>query len=149
MILQYSNLYPMTLWIGSIDDMKRATKLFTFYYDVDGLNNDEEPVNMEPVPSKTASGVTYLVRYKKTEEKGCLVLLNTKYFEEGDYTTILDTVSHEASHVVDAIYQVIHEQSGTYDSGNEPHAYLTGWAAGCMGDYLTKYFRKINERKEI
>lgn len=149
MILQYSNLYPMTLWIGSIDDMKRATKLFTFYYDVDGLNNDEEPVNMEPVPSKTASGVTYLVRYKKTEEKGCLVLLNTEYFEEGDYTTILDTVSHEASHVVDAIYQVIHEQSGTYDSGNEPHAYLTGWVAGCMGDYLTKHFRKINERREV
>lgn len=72
-----------------------------------------------------------------------------EYLEEGDYTTILDTVSHEASHVVDAIYQVIHEQSGTYDSGNEPHAYLTGWAAGCMGNYLTKYFRKTNERKEV
>lgn len=149
MILQYSNLYPMTLWIGSIDDMKKAIKLFTFYYDVDGLNNDEEPVNMEPVPSRIASGITYLVRCKKTEEKGCLVLLNMEYLEEGDYTTILDTVSHEASHVVDAIYQVIHEQSGTYDSGNEPHAYLTGWVAGCMGDYLTKYFKKINERKEV
>lgn len=149
MILQYSNLYPMTLWIGSIDDMKKAIKLFTFYYDVVGLNNDEEPVDTEPVPNKAASGITYLVRCKKTKEKGCLVLLNMEYLKEGDYAFILDTVSHEASHVVDATYQVIHEQSGTYDSGNEPHAYLTGWIAGCMGNYLTKYFRKINERKEV
>ncbi len=149
MILQYSNLYPMTLWVGSVNDMKKAIKLFKFYYDTDGLNKDEEPVNMEPAISETASGVTYLTRNKKTGERGCLVLLNMEYLKEGDYTTILDIVSHEASHVVDAIYQIIREQSGTYDSGNEPHAYLTGWVAGCIGDYLTKYFKDINECKEV
>ena len=149
MILQYSNLYPMTLWVGSVNDMKKAIKLFKFYYDTDGLNKDEEPFNMETAISETASGVTYLTRNKKTGERGCLVLLNMEYLKEGDYTTILDIVSHEASHVVDAIYQIIREQSGTYDSGNEPHAYLTGWVAGCIGDYLTKYFKDINECKEV
>lgn len=148
MILQYSNLYPMTLWIGTTDDMKKALKLFKFYYDIDGLNNMEEPIGIEPKLSESISGATYLVRDKKTDDKGCLVLLNMKYIKEGDYTFILDVVSHEASHVVDATYQVIREQSGSYDSGNEPHAYLTGWAAGCMGDYLTRYFKQ-NERKEV
>lgn len=69
MILQYSNLYPMTLWIGSIDDMKKAIKLFTFYYDVDGLSNNEEPVNMEPVPSRIASGITYLFDVKRQKRR--------------------------------------------------------------------------------
>lgn len=148
MILQYSNLYPMTLWIGTIDNMKKAVKTFKFYYDIEGMNKDEEPIDMEPMPPTTCSGVTYLVRDKKTDNKGCLVLLNMKCLREGDYAFILDTVSHEASHVVDATYQVIHEQSGTYDSGNEPHAYLTGWVAGCMGDYLTRYFKQ-NGSKEV
>ena len=58
MILQYSNLYPMTLWVGSVNDMKKAIKLFKFYYDTDGLNKDEEPFNMETAISETASGVT-------------------------------------------------------------------------------------------
>lgn len=150
MILQYSNdIYPMDLFVGTMDDTNKAIKLFKFYYDVDGMNKDEEPVDREPNPSITASGVTFLVRDKKRDTKGCLVLLNMQYLKEGDYTFILDTVSHEASHVVDAIYQVIHEQSGTYDSGNEPHAYLTGWVAGCIGSYLTKYFKRTNECKEV
>lgn len=150
MILQYSNdIYPMTLWIGTIDDIRKAIKLFKFYYDTDELNRDEEPIDKDPVPSKTASGVTYLVRDKKTGEKGCLVLLNMDYLKDGDYIIILDTVSHEASHVVDAIYQIIREPSGTYDSGNEPHAYLTGYIAGCIGSYLTQYYKKQNECKEV
>ena len=150
MITQYSNtLYPMDLFVGTLNDIKKATKLFKFYYDVDGMNRDETPIDRDPILSETASGVTYLVRDKKDGTKGCLVLLNMEYLKEGDYTFILDTVSHEASHVVDAIYQVIHEPSGTYDSGNEPHAYLFGWVAGCIGSYLTKYFKKVNERKEV
>lgn len=148
MILQYSNLYPVTLWIGTTEDFNKALKSFRFFYDIEGLNTDKEPINLELGISPTASGVTYLVRHKKTEERGCLVLLNMEYLKEGDYTFILDTVSHEASHVVDATYQLIGEQSGNYDSGNEPHAYLTGWAAGCMGDYLTRYFKQ-NGSKEV
>lgn len=150
MILQYSNdIYPMDLFVGTMDDINKAIKSFKFYYDTDELNRDEEPIDKDPMPSKTVSGVTYLIRDKKTGEKGCLVLLNMDYLKDGDYTMILDIVSHEASHVVDAIYQIIREPSGTYDSGNEPHAYLTGWVAGCIGSYLTKYFKKLNERKEV
>ena len=81
MILQYSNLYPMTLWIGTTDDMKEAIKKFKFYYDIDGLSKDEVPVDMEPTLSATASGVTYLVRYKKNGDRGCLILRNMEYLK--------------------------------------------------------------------
>lgn len=46
MILQYSNdIYPMALWVGNIDDIEKAVKLFKFYYDTDELNRDEEPID--------------------------------------------------------------------------------------------------------
>ena len=150
MILQYSNdIYPMDLFVGTGEDIPYAEKHFLFYRSVEDLQNDL-PIEGASIKSlQNASGVTFIVRHKKSDIKGVLILLNMDFLKEGDYTLILDTVSHESSHAVDAVYQVIHQDSDTYDNGNEPHAYLTGWFAGCIGSYLTKYFKKINERKEV
>lgn len=150
MILQYSNdIYPMDLFVGTEKDIPYAEKHFLFYRSVEDLQNDL-PIEGASIKSlQSASGVTFIVRHKKSDIKGVLILLNMDFLKEGDYTLILDTVSHESSHAVDAVYQVIHQDSDTYDNGNEPHAYLTGWFAGCIGSYLTKYFKKINERKEV
>lgn len=150
MILQYSNdIYPMDLFVGTGEDIPYAEKHFLFYRSVEDLQNDL-PIEGASIKSlQNVSGVTFIVRHKKSDIKGVLILLNMDFLKEGDYTLILDTVSHESSHAVDAVYQVIHQDSDTYDNGNEPHAYLTGWFAGCIGSYLTKYFKKINERKEV
>ena len=150
MILQYSNdIYPMDLFVGTGEDIPYAEKHFLFYRSVEDLQNDL-PIEGASIKSlQSVSGVTFIVRHKKSDIKGVLILLNMDFLKEGDYTLILDTVSHESSHAVDAVYQVIHQDSDTYDNGNEPHAYLTGWFAGCIGSYLTKYFKKINECKEV
>ena len=150
MILQYSNdIYPMDLFVGTGEDISYAEKHFLFYRSVEDLQNDCHIEDATVKPLQSASGVTFIVRHKKSDIKGVLILLNMNYLKEGDYAFMLETVSHESSHAVDAVYQVINQNSDTYDNGNEPHAYLTGWFAGCIGSYLTKYFKKINECKEV
>lgn len=148
MITQYVNgLYPADLWVGFYSDFDKAKRTFSFFYDIEGLQRGEEPEDICPNISYNTGGVTYLVRLKKNNTKGILILLNDDILEE-DYSFLLDLVSHEASHAVDAIYQIIREQPGNYDSGNEPHAYLTGWVAGCVGESLTKFFKE-NGSKEV
>lgn len=150
MILQYSNnVYPMDLFVGTEEDISYAERHFFFYRSVEDLQNNLSIEDAVIKPLQHISGVTFIVRHKKSDIKGLLILLNMSYLKEGDYTFILDTVSHESSHAVDAVYQLINQNSDTYDNGNEPHAYLTGWFAGCIGSYLTKYFKKQNECKEI
>lgn len=148
MITQYVNgLYPADLWVGFYSDFDKAKRTFSFFYDIESLQRGEEPEDICPNISYNTGGVTYLVRLKKNSTKGILILLNDDILEE-DYSFLLDLVSHEASHAVDAIYQIIKEQPGNYDSGNEPHAYLTGWVAGCVGESLTKFFKE-NGSKEV
>lgn len=149
MILQYSNnIYPVDLYVGTFEDIKRAEKIFYFYESVERLM-ESEPIEDAKIKVSSASGVTFLVSHKKDISKGILILLNLEILKEGNYQYILETVSHESSHAVDATYQLIHQESGTYDEGNEPHAYLTGWYAGCIGDYLMKQFKNNNGRKEV
>lgn len=149
MITQYvNNIYPADLWVGFYSDFEKAKKLFKFYYTVDELQKDEEPTTLEPRIAPSTSGITYLVRLKKDNTKGILILLNEESPLD-NYSFVLDIVCHEASHAVDAIYQIIRETPGDYDSGNEPHAYLSGWVAGCVGSSLVKYFKDKDGRKEV
>lgn len=148
MITRYSNgLYPADLWVGFYSDFNKARRIFSFYYDIESLKRDEEPEDRFPSIANDTGGVTYLVRLKKDNAKGILILLNDDVLEK-DYSFLLDLISHEASHAVDAFYQIINEQPGNYDSGNEPHAYLTGWVAGCVGESLTKFFKE-NGSEEV
>lgn len=149
MIYRYSNdIYPLDLFVGTMEDINKAEKTFYFYMTVDDLRNHNFIKDAKLIDLASTSAVTYLVRHKKGDINGILILLNMEFLKEGDYQFLLDTVSHESSHAVDATYQMIHQESGTYDDGNEPHAYLTGWYAGSIGSYLTEYFKK-NGRKEV
>lgn len=149
MIYRYSNdIYPLDLFVGTMEDISKAEKTFYFYATVDDLRNNNFIRDAKISDLTGTAAVTYLVRHKKGDIKGIFILLNMEFLREGDYQFLLDTVSHESSHAVDATYQMIHQESGTYDDGNEPHAYLTGWYAGSIGSYLTEYFKK-NGRKEV
>lgn len=148
MILQYSNqIYPLDFYVGTTEDIKKAERMFYFYDSIVSLNEDKA-IEDAKINMKSASGATFIIKDKKDKTKGILILLDMNLLKEGDYTFILDVISHESSHAVDATYQLIHQEPETFDDGNEPHAYLTGWFAGCVGDYLTRYF-KNNGRKEI
>ena len=150
MIYRYSNdIYPLDLFVGTLDDVSKAEKTFYFYTTVEDLRNNEIIENAKLNDLASTSGVTYLVKHKKGNINGVLILLNMQVLKEGDYSFILDTISHESSHAVDATYQMIRQDCDNYDGGNEPHAYLTGWYAGCIGSYLTEQFKKAHGREEV
>lgn len=93
MILQYSNdIYPMDLFVGTGEDIPYAEKHFLFYRSVEDLQNDCPIEDVAVKPLQSASGVTFIVRHKKSDIKGVLILLNMNYLKEGDYYLILDTV---------------------------------------------------------
>lgn len=142
----YNTIYPLDLWVGVDTDLPAAIKKFKFYRNTYDLRVDEYPVDINP--REAVGGVTYLVRHKQKGYIGILIILNSNYLKEGDYQYLMDLVCHESGHAVDAIYQYIGEDCHTYDEGNEPHSYLLGWIAGCIGSYLTKYFEQ-NGRKEV
>ena len=147
MILSYYNyVYPLNLWVGLVEDLPTAVKRFKFYQDTYDLRNDIN--NVDVSERESIGGVTYLVRHKNKGYIGILILLNETTLIDGDYRGLMDLVCHESGHAVDAVYEYIGENSHTYDEGNEPHSYLLGWFAGCIGDYLTRYF-KDNGRKEV
>lgn len=145
MIKRYDNLYPPSLWVTTYDKMEMYKKRFLFFDSVDALLFDKrDQVHTPVLHAATASATTWIVREKNTDILGILIALNMDFIEEGDYSFILDLVSHESGHAVDAIYQMIGETSKSFDDGNEPHSYLLGWVAGRIGEYLASYFKEIN-----
>lgn len=58
----------------------------------------------------------------------------------------MDTIAHEAFHAAHNIMTFIHEDF-VYDGTNESWAYLIGWIALCIEDFVKKEFKE-NESKD-
>lgn len=148
MIKKYENMYPMTLWVGLYSDWDQVLKKFNLYYDVGSMNDMEQDDMLVFKLREFSSGCTYLARSKKdNNEKGIIILLNQEYLYTEDYSFLLELVSHECSHATDAVWQVIGEPCHSFDEGNEPRAYLLGWFAGRIGEYLSEYFKNNKDEK--
>ena len=98
--------------------------------------------------SRPFGGVTYAVRHRKKNIVGVLIILNSAYLDKDRYSYLVNTISHESVHAADMVFQYIGQFTEDFDSKNEPYAYLVGWIAGCIGDYLTKYFKE-NGSEEV
>lgn len=101
-------IYPRKLWVHIGGDFKEvANKCF------DGIAMPEDD---------EYGGITYYRAERKSDKKyGVLVSFQSKK----DMT--MGNISHESSHVVDAI-----EKACGIDHGDEPSAYLFGWVASCI-----------------
>lgn len=53
----------------------------------------------------------------------------------------IDTIAHEAFHAAHDIMSYIHEDF-VYDGTNESWAYLIGWIALCIEDFVNKEFKE-------
>lgn len=150
MIRHYTSIYPMDLYIGNYNDWNKAINKFVFYYTVSDLKEDFVNTKSSPRLPIEAYAATWVVKNKSDGQFGVLILLNTEIFDIAvdNLTFILDVTSHEASHAVDAIYQFIGETPSTFDEGNEPHAYLTGWITGRIGEFLILHCKKNGKPEE-
>lgn len=140
MIKRYNlGIYPMDLWVTTTDEYPNIKNKFDFFRDIQDLREDAEPAN--PLDPSFGAAVTFIVREKKTRDKGLLVFINTHSADKIDWF-LFDTISHESVHVADAIYQFIGGNSEEFDRGNEPYAYLAGWVAGKIGQFMIDYLKR-------
>lgn len=147
MIINYYNsIYKPELWIATIDDKNKIRKIFRSFYSINDLEKNLNPGIIDL--DRSFSGTTYLVKHQKRDAMGVLIVLNSEHLNKDDYCYMMNTVAHESVHAADMTFQYIGQFKEDFDSRNEPYAYLVGWVAGCIGDYLTKYFKE-NGSEEV
>lgn len=141
MILNYyNNIYSPELWVATEKDIALIQKNFNGYSTIFDLQAGSNPYTV--IIDEQFGGITFLVRSKRKNKPGILILLNSEDLTQENYSYITNTIAHESVHAADAVYQYIGQATDNFDNRNEPYAYLVGWVAGCIGDYLTKYFKE-------
>ena len=131
MIKEYDiEIYPCKLWITDETDVYSLNKKFAFC-DSDNLY-EETTHSLESVQESwsNANALTCGVINRKTKEIGIMVsIININ-------TIDCKTIAHEAVHITDYIFQVTGMNSEDFSDGNEHYAYVVGWAAGCIFNFI-------------
>lgn len=129
-------LYPAYLWVSTLEYFDKYKSRFYYYASIADMNNDNPGTPASPT---NKGGVTFVVIEKKTKKKGILILIDVDIKGITDFD--FDVVAHESVHGADAIYDFIGAYGEGYDRGNEPYAYLVGFIAGKIGQYMIDYIR--------
>ena len=131
MIRKYDlDLYPMSLYIGTISDFYNSKKRFKFYGTVQDMLIDDDGIPADPIGS---AATTFLVKERKSGYKGVITFLDED--SNGAISEFLfNTIAHESTHITDAIWQLIWARAESFE-------YLVGWVAGKIGQYMIDYIR--------
>lgn len=128
MIRKYDlDLYPISLYIGTISDFYNSKKRFKFYGTVQDMLIDDDGIPADPKERK--SGYKGVITFLDEDSNGAISEF------------LFNTIAHESTHITDAIWQLIGARAESFDERNEPYAYLVGWVAGKIGQYMIDYIR--------
>jgi hypothetical protein len=141
-IIAYSpEIYPIYLYVGTRDNLEEANKLFDAYDTISDAANNTNPGKIS-FEKDTTTAITIAVREIATGSIGLLILIDLE--RSGSMSTETETISHESVHVADGMFDHLGLTKSTYEEGNEHYAYLVGWVAGKVSNYIIEY--KKNER---
>lgn len=117
-------------------------KKFLFYPTIKDLLNNEN--NGSPI-SQSVQMELHLQQIRELETKSAYSYTEAQI----NQMVQLQKYAHESTHATDVIWDIIGGVGQGYDQGNEPYAYLLGWIAGKVGQFMIDYLRdKENGRKE-
>lgn len=97
----------------------------------------DDGAEIDKVDLDTYQGVTYGLVYNKNDKDkllSVLVCLNVDTFD--DDVDAINTITHEAFHVVFRIFK--HCNVYLSEDTNEPYAFMTGWASRCIYETYKK-----------
>lgn len=116
-------IYPFKLWVACTDKYTPLNDRFCYATNRENLNRNV---------FETHEAVTFYVKERESGGGfGCLVTFaNKEYFN-------ISNMAHEASHVVDYLFEHIAEKN----IGEESRAYLMGWVVDCMNQLKTNKFK--------
>lgn len=137
----YKTLYPLTLFVCTADELDKIAKRFNGHDTIEELRASINPKEIK-IDASSYYGFTGLVEEKITGKYGVLVCVENEYV-----STV--TIAHEAVHVADAMFSFSRASTQGFDESNEPYAYLVGWIAGCISDYLIEVKRNNEKNEEI
>lgn len=137
----YKTLYPLTLFVCTVDELNKLTKRFNGHDTIEELRASVNPKVIK-IDASSYHGFTGLVQEKITGKYGILVCME-------DEDVSINTIAHESVHVADAMFDYSGAVSQGFDDSNEPYAYLIGWVAGCISDYLIEIKRNKERDEEI
>ena len=116
-------IYPRLLWVCANSTKQALVERFE-------INEKQTEESLE------INGVTTtLVSDLETKKHGILVFCTSKK------QLTISNIAHESVHVADAIFEAIQAVGEDFSVGNEPFAYLVGWAAGCMNQVRINKFK--------
>ena len=127
------------MWTGVLSDKEEVLRKFDFFTTVDKMLADE-PIEVNDLDFDSAAGITYVVREKKTRDKGSLTLFDEEIITYS-YRHLFDIISHEAGHATDIMNAKVDFDS---NNKNEPYIYLLGYIAGIMGSYVMNFNKEQN-----
>ena len=110
-------IYPRRLWVVTNANKRGLLESFDFK-NAEGLD----------LALKNNSAVTALATNKSSGYIGVIVFTTSKKYLKGS------TIAHEAVHFADAVFEELSMTSQYFRDGNEPYAYLVGWAAKCINE---------------
>ena len=121
-------LYPVDIYIASKTDFEEAKKKFYFFSTMQDLLED------------TNRGTLYFC----DDADGGIFL------EESDILDgyCFEITAHESTHVADIVWDAIGAIGEDSTQGNEPYAYLLGWVAGKVGQYIIDTLKEDGSKKE-
>lgn len=139
-------LYPYNVWTGVLSDKEEVLRRFDFFTTVDHMLADK-PIEVNDLDFDSIAGITYVVRERKTRDKGSLTLFNEE-ITTYNYHHLFNVISHEAGHAADIMWQGLIGMNAKddFDSNNknEPYIYLLGHIAGIMGSYVMNFNKEQN-----
>lgn len=104
----YQNLYPVNLYVTTLDDWEDACDFFDFFLTTKELRNDESERDRPKLSS--IMGATFLVREKYSRAVGISIVLDDLH---------CSTLAHESIHYADAVYDYLSMNAEGYNEGNE------------------------------
>lgn len=115
-----SEIYPLLLWVCLNAEDEALKDVYDFVPNNDGIKESIE---------KNSASVSIVIR-KSDKRRGALVFTEKKSLMEAHI------IAHEAVHVADVFFQELSMTSQAFDGGNEPYAYLVGWAVKCINSAI-------------
>jgi hypothetical protein len=143
---EYNNIYTRTLFVAVTDnrkDLQKLVKDFTFCtreYPFTTQYTGDLVEFLANVCNRTTAFCSPVIR---NSDNKCGIMCIIPEVKGAD----INTVAHEATHITDYFYQSLQMDAQDYSEGNEPYAYLVGWAAENIHKTCCEYETKLRRVK--
>lgn len=144
-----SAVYPRSVYIVIVEnknDLKKIADIYTAYFITKGMNVERDQKdfleNLENHFNDDVLAACYPVANKELNALGVLCVIF-----KPEYATY-STFAHESVHIADYFFESLGMNGEDFTDGDEPYAYLVGWAFQGIEEIYDTYRKKNRNGKQ-